>query len=64
MKLTGGQTFWAGYTSGRGKVYVAAVPLDDDYSNLPRHALFVPTLFQDSFVKRARSAFVLYPGAG
>jgi len=46
MKLTGGQTFWAGYTSGRGKVYVAAVPLDETYSNLPRHALFVPTLFR------------------
>jgi hypothetical protein len=46
MKLTGGQTFWAGYTSGRGKVYVAAVPLDEAYSSLPRHALFVPTLFR------------------
>lgn len=46
MKLTGGQTFWAGYGSGRGKVYVAAVPLDETYSNLPRHALFVPTLFR------------------
>jgi len=46
MKLSSGQTFWAGYTSGRGKVYVAAVPLDEAYSNLPRHALFVPTLFR------------------
>ncbi|MBB6126435.1 BatA domain-containing protein [Mucilaginibacter lappiensis] len=46
MKLTGGQTFWAGYNLGRGKVYVAAVPLDEAYSNLPRHALFVPTLFR------------------
>jgi hypothetical protein len=46
MTLTGGQSFWAGYTSGRGKVYVAAVPLNDDYSNLQRHALFVPTLFR------------------
>jgi hypothetical protein len=46
MQLTGGQSFWAGYTSGRGKVYVSAVPLDDEYSNLPRHALFVPVLFR------------------
>ncbi|SDD93945.1 N-terminal double-transmembrane domain-containing protein [Mucilaginibacter pineti] len=46
MTLAGGQAFWAGYTSGRGKVYVAAVPLDETFSNLPRHALFVPTLFR------------------
>jgi hypothetical protein len=46
MTLTGGQTFWGGYNSGRGKVYVAAVPLNEDFSNLPRHALFVPILFR------------------
>jgi hypothetical protein len=46
MQLTGGQSFWTGYTSGRGKVYIAAVPLDEEYSNLPRHALFVPILFR------------------
>ncbi len=46
MTLPGGQTFWAGYNSGRGKVYVAAVPLDEEFSNLPRHALFVPVLFR------------------
>jgi hypothetical protein len=46
MQLTGGQSFWTGYASGRGKVYVAAVPLDEEYSNLPRHALFVPVLFR------------------
>jgi hypothetical protein len=46
MQLTGGQSFWAGYTSGRGKVYVSAVPLNEEYSNLPRHALFVPILFR------------------
>ncbi|WP_419698846.1 BatA domain-containing protein [Mucilaginibacter sp. NFX135] len=46
MKLSGGQTFWAGNNFGHGKVYVAAVPLDEAYSNLPRHALFVPALFR------------------
>ncbi|WP_183561256.1 BatA domain-containing protein [Mucilaginibacter sp. SP1R1] len=46
MQLSNGQVFWAGYNSGRGKVYVAAVSLNDDFSNLPRHALFVPVLFR------------------
>ncbi|HTD99740.1 MAG TPA: BatA domain-containing protein [Mucilaginibacter sp.] len=46
MELPGKQTFWAGYNSGRGKVYVSAVPLSDDFSNLPRHALLVPVMFR------------------
>jgi hypothetical protein len=46
MVLSGGQPFWTGYSSGKGKVYVSAVPLDEDFSNLPRHALFVPVMFR------------------
>ncbi|MDB5116811.1 MAG: hypothetical protein JWQ79_2303 [Mucilaginibacter sp.] len=46
MQITGGQSFWAGYNSGKGKVYVSAVPLNEDFSNLPRHALFVPIIFR------------------
>jgi hypothetical protein len=46
MQLQGGQAFWAGYSSGKGKVYVASVPLNEDFSNLPRHALFVPIMFR------------------
>lgn len=46
MQLQGGRTFWASYNSGKGKVYVSAVPLNDEYSNLPRHALFVPIMFR------------------
>jgi hypothetical protein len=46
MTLPGGKIFWAGYTSGKGKVYVSAVALNDDFSNLPRHALFVPLMFR------------------
>ncbi|MCR8560509.1 BatA domain-containing protein [Mucilaginibacter sp. BJC16-A38] len=46
MTLPGGKAFWTGYASGRGKVYVSAAPLADDFSNLPRHALFVPVMFR------------------
>jgi hypothetical protein len=46
MELPGRQSFWAGYNSGKGKVYVSAVPLNDDFSNLPRHALLVPVMFR------------------
>ena len=46
MELPGKQPFWTGYRSGRGKVYVSAVALNDDFSNLQRHALLVPVLFR------------------
>jgi hypothetical protein len=46
MELPGRQPFWAGYRSGSGKVYVSAVPLQENYSNLPRHALLIPVLFR------------------
>ncbi|MFD2872131.1 BatA domain-containing protein [Mucilaginibacter ximonensis] len=46
MQIQGGTPFWAGYTSGKGKVYVCAAPLNTDFSNLPRHALFVPIMFR------------------
>ncbi|MBS1527246.1 MAG: BatA domain-containing protein, partial [Bacteroidetes bacterium] len=46
MELPGRQPFWAGYHSGKGKVYVSAVALNDDFSNLQRHALFVPVMFR------------------
>ncbi|MDP9047287.1 MAG: BatA domain-containing protein [Bacteroidota bacterium] len=41
-----GQSFWAGFASGKGEVYVSAVALNEDFSNLPRHALFVPVMFR------------------
>jgi hypothetical protein len=46
MELPGKQPFWTGYNSGKGKVYVSAVALNDDFSNLQRHALLVPVLFR------------------
>jgi len=46
MELPGGQAFWTACASGNGRVYVSAVPLNDDFSNLPRHALFLPVMFR------------------
>jgi hypothetical protein len=50
MELPGRQPFWAGYHSGAGKIFVSAVPLQEDYSNLPRHALLLPILYRMALV--------------
>lgn len=46
MQLPGRRTFWSGYNAGKGKVYLSAVSLNDDFSNLQRHGLFVPVMFR------------------
>jgi hypothetical protein len=50
MELPGRQPFWAGYRNGAGKIYVSAVPLQEDFSNLPRHALLLPILYRMALV--------------
>ncbi|GAB3928062.1 BatA and WFA domain-containing protein [Mucilaginibacter myungsuensis] len=46
MSMAGNQPFFASYKSGAGQVYVSAVPLDEEFSNLPRHAMLLPILFR------------------
>jgi hypothetical protein len=46
MSLPGRQGFWVEDFSGKGKVYISAVPLNDDFSNLQHHALFLPVMFR------------------
>lgn len=44
MQLQNGNPFLMAYELESGKVFVAAVPLSDEFSNFQRHAVFVPTL--------------------
>lgn len=46
MRLRNGDIFASSFRAGKGSVYLCAVPLDDSWSNFPRHAIFVPTLYQ------------------
>jgi hypothetical protein len=42
MRLQNGRPLLQGSSFNRGKVYVSAIALDESFSNLPVHALFVP----------------------
>jgi len=46
MKLQGGGTFLSLYPYGKGQLYVFSVPLQTGFSNLARHAIFVPVLYR------------------
>lgn len=38
--------------SGKGKLYISSVPLDDDWTNFHRHAIFVPLVLRMTFYHR------------
>ncbi len=46
MRLQGGSPFLLQYSIGKGAVYLFTVPLKPGFSNLARHAVFVPALYQ------------------
>jgi hypothetical protein len=46
MSLPGNKPFWIENSTAKGKVYISAVALNDDFSNLQRHALFLPIIFR------------------
>ena len=46
MRLQGGSPFLLQYVAGKGSVYFFTVPLKPGFSNLARHAMFVPALYQ------------------
>jgi hypothetical protein len=45
IRLLNGDVFLMSSPSGKGTVYISSVPFMDEWSNFPKHALFVPTLF-------------------
>lgn len=46
LSFKAGNSFLLKYRSGQGKVYLCASPLDDEYSELPINAIFVPMVFK------------------
>ena len=57
MKMQGGASFLSLYPIGKGQMYVFSVPLQFGYSNLARHALFVPILYRMAILTSKPLAF-------
>jgi len=45
LKMLNGKDFLINTTLGKGHIYLSAVTLEASWSNFPRHAVFVPALF-------------------
>ena len=46
LELPGRGNFFSQYNVGEGRVYLSAVPLNEDFSNFARHSIFVPIMYQ------------------
>lgn len=46
LEMQDGDIFLGGENTGRGKLYLFATPLDAEWTNFPKHAIFVPTLYK------------------
>jgi hypothetical protein len=52
LEMQNGEIFLGSEPTGRGIVYLFATPLDDNWTNFPRHAIFVPTLYKIALLSR------------
>ncbi len=46
LELPGHRSFFAEYRLGKGKIFLSAVPLQDEAGNFQRHSVFVPIIYQ------------------
>lgn len=46
LRLKNKRSFLSKYIYKKGKVYVSAVPLNNDWSNLSKHAMYVPLMYK------------------
>jgi len=53
MTMLNGQYFMTREQTGKGYVYLLAAPLEEEYSNFARHAIFVPALFRIALLSAA-----------
>ncbi|MGV3508237.1 MAG: vWA domain-containing protein [Sphingobacteriaceae bacterium] len=50
LQLPGRNNLLGQYSIGKGKVYLSAVALNEESSNLVRHSVFVPIMYQAAFL--------------
>ncbi|WP_256012098.1 BatA domain-containing protein [Desertivirga xinjiangensis] len=50
LELPGRRTFISEYRAGKGRVFLSAVPLDEESGNFVRHSVFVPVMYQAAFL--------------
>ncbi|GAB3526441.1 hypothetical protein GCM10027443_01520 [Pontibacter brevis] len=64
LKYRGGASFLSRFDRGSGHVYLMAAPLQEDYSALANHALFVPIMYKLAISSYKQQQALAYTLAG
>jgi hypothetical protein len=62
LTLRDGNSFFSRYPHLRGSLYVCASPLDETFSDLPVHAIFVPMLYKMAVLNISRGNIAYFFG--
>ncbi len=55
LRLRNGSAFLSHLNLGKSKIYLAATPLQDEFTNFHKHALFVPVLYKVALLSKLKS---------
>lgn len=64
MQTRNGRKFFSREQAGDGLVYLWSVPLQESWSNLPRHAIFVPSVLKAALTATGRQPLYYTIGSG
>ncbi len=62
LSLRDGSSFFSRYPYKSGSLYVSAVPIEKDFSELPVHAIFVPMLYKMAVLNIKSNAIAYFIG--
>jgi hypothetical protein len=54
LSLKNDDAIWSMYKRGKGRIYVSAVPVEQSWSSLPDHALFVPLMLKTAYLSETK----------
>lgn len=60
LKYKSGQPFLSSISNGKGSIYLFASPLKSRFSNLPKHAIFVPIMYKMALASKTESERLAY----
>ena len=60
LKFKNGQPFLTSLSNGASNMYVFASPLDEKYSNFPKHAVFVPIMYRIALSSKNETGRLAY----
>ena len=63
LKMQNGEHFLMVSGIDKGKLFLCSVPLDDAWSNFPKHTLFVPSIYRIAILSEALPSLYQYVGS-